>query len=386
MKCFLIDLILLLTLMAISTSVRAADIGFDEPAAGVVICKPGVANAHFFGDCVVLGPSRYHARMAEKGIRLPFERINADQPDSDLAYVPHLYGQVVNFKAPVFGSAEDAAKGSPRLYRLEGGFNYISYTYTEVLNDVRVYMIAPGVWMSANDVHRIGTPNFQGLEFRRTPGNPFGWILQSVETKRTPGFQTLDYTGKSVNRFDVVQAYDIQKVEEFNWYMIRPGEWIDQRMISLVFPKKAAPEGVDGNRWIDINLFEQTVAVYQNNRLVFATVISSGINPFWTRPGLFQIYQKLESTRMSGSFEPDRSDYYNLEDVPWTMYYDEARALHGAYWHTGYGFPRSHGCVNMSPGDAQWLFHWATEGDWVYVSDPSGQTPTDPSLYTAGGA
>ena len=104
------------------------------------------------------------------------------------------------------------------------------------------------------------------------------------------------------------------------------------------------------------------------------------------RPGLFAIYEKLDTTYMTGSFEADGSDRYYLEDVPWTMYFDEARALHGAYWHTGYGYPRSHGCVNLSPGDSQWLYNWAQIGDQVYVHDPSGLTPTDPSLYGSGGA
>ena len=89
---------------------------------------------------------------------------------------------------------------------------------------------------------------------------------------------------------------------------------------------------------------------------------------------------------MRGAFEADRSDAYYLEDVPWTMYYDKARALHGAYWHNGFGTPRSHGCVNMSVGDARWLYDWASEGDWVYVWDPSGETPTDPELFGDGGA
>lgn len=80
----------------------------------------------------------------------------------------------------------------------------------------------------------------------------------------------------------------------------------------------------------------------------------------------------------------DLSDFYYLDNVPWTMYFDQARALHGAYWRTRFGYPQSHGCVNLSLGDAHWLFNWATVGDWVYVHDPSGKTPTDPSLYGAG--
>jgi lipoprotein-anchoring transpeptidase ErfK/SrfK len=87
---------------------------------------------------------------------------------------------------------------------------------------------------------------------------------------------------------------------------------------------------------------------------------------------------------MQGATAEDRSDFYYLQDVPWTMYFDEARALHAAYWRTYFGYPASHGCVNLSPTDANWLFHWAEEGDYVWVHDPSGETPTDPDLYGPG--
>jgi lipoprotein-anchoring transpeptidase ErfK/SrfK len=146
------------------------------------------------------------------------------------------------------------------------------------------------------------------------------------------------------------------------------------------------PAGVTNGRWIEVNLYDQTVSVYDNSQLVFATMVATGVEPFYTQPGLFQIYSKKATETMSGAFEPDRSDYYYLQDVPWTMYYDQARALHAAYWRAWFGYEQSHGCVNLSLGDANWLFQWAKEGDWVYVWDPSGQTPTDPDYYGAGGA
>jgi lipoprotein-anchoring transpeptidase ErfK/SrfK len=148
-----------------------------------------------------------------------------------------------------------------------------------------------------------------------------------------------------------------------------------------VDPHTTAPPGVTGNRWIEVNLAEQTVTVYDNNRLIFATMASTGVDHFWTRPGLFQIQKKLEETTMANSVQ---DDFYYLEDVPWTMYFDEGRALHGAYWHNRFGYRFSHGCVNLSPGDAHWLFNWAHEGEYVYVYDPSGQTPTDPALFGTG--
>jgi lipoprotein-anchoring transpeptidase ErfK/SrfK len=68
------------------------------------------------------------------------------------------------------------------------------------------------------------------------------------------------------------------------------------------------------------------------------------------------------------------------------MYFDQARDMHGTYWHNRFGWPASRGCVNLSPGDANWLFQWAQEGDWVCVWHPTGKTPTDPSLYGDEGA
>jgi lipoprotein-anchoring transpeptidase ErfK/SrfK len=126
--------------------------------------------------------------------------------------------------------------------------------------------------------------------------------------------------------------------------------------------------------------------VYENGQLRFATLIATGVKPFYTRPGVFKIYKKKPLETMSGAFEADKSDFYYLEDVPWTMYFDEARALHGAYWRTLYGYNASHGCVNLSPGDSHWLYDWANEGDTVYVWDPTGETPTDPKYYGQGGA
>jgi hypothetical protein len=49
-----------------------------------------------------------------------------------------------------------------------------------------------------------------------------------------------------------------------------------------------------------------------------------------------------------------------VADVPWTMYYDHSFALHTAYWHEGFGDPRSHGCVNLAPRDARLRYPWSS--------------------------
>ena len=388
----LVASLIILSIIVTPHSASASDeVDGKNVLIGEVLCLPG--SIHLPGDdCTPLGPSAYTSRMANLGVTFPLRSVPGQVPDPSLTYVNIRYGEVVRQNARVYATLEDAVKKGEVIKKIDSPFSFISYTDEAVVDDKRYYMVEYGGWMTANDISRIGTPSlFQGRTFFHTPDRSFGWISFPIETKRSPGFTNDDYTGREVYRYQEVQIYATEIIEGIEWYMIGPDEWIPekrdwQRIIGRVMPNPVPPEGVDNGRWIEVNLNDQTVAVYDQNQLVFATLIASGIEPFWTKPGLFQIYQKFDATPMRGSFEADRSDAYYLEDVPWTMYYDKARALHGAYWHNGFGTPRSHGCVNMSVGDARWLYDWAGEGDWVYVWDPSGETPIDQDLYGDGGA
>jgi hypothetical protein len=281
---------------------------------------------------------------------------------------------------------ETAIAGKPVARYIQPGFTYVSYVDVQEVDGKKYYLIAPGEWMKSGDLAaNAAYSQFMGFTFTATPNRPFGWILQPTETRRDPGSNAA-FSGATFNRFDQIEVFDTQEVDGLIWYLIGPDRWVESREVALVFPRTQAPDGVDNGRWIEIDLDQQTVSAYDNGHMVYATLTSTGVPGFWTRPGLFQIFEKTETTPMSGAFEADRSDYYYLEDVPWTMYFDEARALHGAYWHTKFGYEQSHGCVNLSAGDSRWLFDWAEMGDWVYVWDASGETPEDPSLYGAGGA
>ena len=50
---------------------------------------------------------------------------------------------------------------------------------------------------------------------------------------------------------------------------------------------------------------------------------------------------------------------FDLPGIPWVSYFvTTGVAFHGTYWHNDYGTPRSHGCVNVSAANAQWLYRW----------------------------
>ena len=117
-------------------------------------------------------------------------------------------------------------------------------------------------------------------------------------------------------------------------------------------------------KWIDIDLSSQTLNAYEGNDLVYTTLVSSGTNDNPTVTGMFRIWLRFESQTMDGA----RLGYdYYLENVPFVMYFFEDYALHGAYWHNNFGYQMSHGCVNIPPSDAGWLYDWSAYGTVVNV-------------------
>jgi LysM repeat protein len=119
---------------------------------------------------------------------------------------------------------------------------------------------------------------------------------------------------------------------------------------------------VDGRRWIEISLSKQTLTAWQGDVAVLETSVSTGKASTPTVTGDFQIYAKYDSQHMTG-------DDYDLPGVPWVMYFYRDFAIHGAYWHSNFGYATSHGCVNMRIPEAEALYAWAAEGTEVVVSD-----------------
>ena len=345
----------------------------DETTSGAVVCEPGDYSLQTPTECLPLGPSLFISRIADLGLNIPPRPLPASSPDPTLSDLPYRYFKLDDDYVPIYGSPGETGPG---VQGFSPGFVYITYKDRVESNGV-YYLMENGGWIPGKGQRINELPKFQGLQFYATPRNSFGWTYDQIPIKLAPGYNAPD-TGNWLNVYDIVQIYDTQNVDGADWNMIGINQWVEARKVAQVIINTTPPEGVNNQRWIDVNLAEQTLAVYDSQELIFATVIASGLEPLWTRPGLFQIFQKKEAETMRNS---DLTDFYYLDNVPWTMYFDGARALHGAYWRTRFGYPQSHGCINLSVGDSHWLFNWAVEGDWVYVHDPSGLTPTDPALY-----
>jgi lipoprotein-anchoring transpeptidase ErfK/SrfK len=125
-------------------------------------------------------------------------------------------------------------------------------------------------------------------------------------------------------------------------------------------PKPSSADAGGSGRWIDVDLTHQMVYAYEGNTLVNSFVVSTGTWQHPTVTGQYHVYVKFRYKDMSGP------GYY-LPNVPFTMFFYQGYAIHGTYWHSNFGTPMSHGCVNLSIPDSEWVYNWASVGTLVNV-------------------
>lgn len=181
----------------------------------------------------------------------------------------------------------------------------------------------------------------------------------SIPTPATPFFYTVkpgDTLDQIAKRFGVETA-DLARTNHIaNINLI----YVDQHLLIDSVPVTPPPTPEKSGKHIVIVLSTQMAYAYDDGILIKEFLVGTGKPSTPTIQGEFYIYLKFEKTDMT-----DNETYY-IEDVPWTMYFKGDYGLHGAPWNPGL-YQTSHGCVNMTEVDAEWLFHWAPLGTPVLV-------------------
>jgi hypothetical protein len=140
-------------------------------------------------------------------------------------------------------------------------------------------------------------------------------------------------------------------------YRVGEGEWLRAADVRVAERTAPPPTTEPDERWIDIDLDRQLLVAYEGELPVYATLVSSGTKKTPTETGIFRVWIKFAETDMSGQMADEEA--YSVATVPWTQYYAKDLALHTSYWHDKFGLPRSHGCVNLAPADARFLYYWS---------------------------
>jgi hypothetical protein len=242
-----------------------------------------------------------------------------------------------------------------------------------------------GKWIPMRELVRFNVSSFAG-ELASEGALDFAWVKGDT----APVYAAPAPRGKPAGRrarWERVAWREERAAPNGGGAMVRVSEdgatapaWM--RGQDLAHPTLSSPPDEAGGasatqRWIDIDLGAQILVAYEGTKPVFATLVSTGRGANATQPGVHRIWVKLQTSDMENlADENDETDTdrFSIEDVPYVQYFDRGVALHGVFWHKDFGRPRSHGCVNLAPRDASWLFaftapHLPTGWDAVYPTD-----------------
>lgn len=205
---------------------------------------------------------------------------------------------------------------------------------------------------------------------------PIAWQKRAWYFSDAPGVLPADddWTNERlVGKYSMYYVYSAVQVGTDYWYLIGPGQWMKDEFVSVLqMPER--PEDVSGP-WVALDLQQQTLVAFMDETPVYTTLISAG---YWldTLEGLFQIYGRTLSMEMKGPPGANPPEYqFNTR---WAMFFNEHEALHSADFHNYFGINRTHGCVNLAPGDAEWVWNffdqsadeWHPSGTTFFVDNP----------------
>ncbi len=280
--------------------------------------------------------------------------------------VPGEYFVVDDAGVDLYKTRADAQAGQP-TGELAGRV-MIRNLETVWLDSLAYYRVDKG-YVPMSGVRALHPSDFAGVAITGAVRLPITWVVASAERNR----HVLDAPKKrgAQKRSERAKARSgvlIRSVERYQQVVVRASqqdfvdigddrhgsEWLPRNAIATA-AISTRPQGVtDAALWIDIDLSQQTLVLYRGDTPLFATLVSTGKKNHATPTGEFTIYAKAAVTAMTS--EAGERAQYDVSAVPWAMRFTKGIYLHAAYWHDGFGTKRSHGCVNLSPRDAHWLY------------------------------
>ncbi|GAB4453362.1 MAG: hypothetical protein OHK0041_17220 [Anaerolineales bacterium] len=229
-------------------------------------------------------------------------------------------------------------------YELEDG----GYVYSGSVQPVRTVLNEPQLIPLNGALGEVSVPYTDA----HSEANPESEVVYRLY------YETVHWAAASVVLPDGSIWYALLDDKYQQQYFVR-GEHI--RLIPDEELSPLSPSLSNREKRVEVRLEEQLVLAYESDRLVFATRAATGgrlrSGTYTTPVGEYITYHKRPTRHMAAG--DLASNGFDLPGVPWVIYIkDNGIALHGTYWHNDFGRPRSHGCINLTPQAAKWLYRW----------------------------
>ena len=249
-----------------------------------------------------------------------------------------------------------------------------------------------GEYVDPTTLKKMSGSRFRGVDLRDEHGPmlPFAFAVHADNPRKIILVRNAPLASAKVirrlSRRSVVEV--LETSEDHAFVRISETGWVARVDLRIVEERTPPADIAEDGRWIDVDLEQQLVVAYEGTEAVFATLASTGKGVNATPTGLFNITRKKRQTTMRS--DRSKKQTYSVA-VPWPVYFNEGFAFHSTYWHNGFGTPRSHGCVNLSPADAATIYrfvgpempagwsvvygHESQPGTAVHVRSGSGEEP-----------
>jgi hypothetical protein len=240
--------------------------------------------------------------------------------------------------------SEDEAAYNRVWYQLEEG----GYAYSGGIQPVRTILNQPQPIPTRGALGEVSVPY----------ADAFAEPDASAEFVYRLYYETVHWVMSAVDAADGSVWYRLldDKLEQYYY--------VPARHIRLIPPEELtplSPQVPSDAKRVEVRLSEQLLLAYENGQAVFATRVSTGgrrLSGTYTTPvGNFITNHKRPTRHMANG--DIASNGFDFPGVPWVLYITEGGiSFHGTYWHNDYGIPHSHGCINMTPQAAKWLYRW----------------------------
>ncbi|HET7545544.1 MAG TPA: L,D-transpeptidase family protein [Polyangiaceae bacterium] len=308
-------------------------------------------------------PARLDAALADAGVALPSAPETADpEPEKPWWQRDDMKDRMHELKLDQLSEDADAILAK----RMVSGF-YVAVDKTFRWNNRSWYKTTRGLVTPSDRFWQTSGSKFKGVELNGEWKLPLGFVFggnKSISSYSIDGDKIKP--AKTYEHFAPVQLTG--KEQEFHgtkYAETGDGSWVKRAQIRSTSPGTLPVDLKPNERWIDVNLSTQTLVAFEGDKAIYATLISSGKESkikdkdHRTPTGEWHIREKHITTTMDGDGTAAGDLPYSIEDVPYVMYFFRSYATHGAFWHSNFGTQMSHGCVNLSPLDAKYLFFFA---------------------------
>jgi len=261
-------------------------------------------------------------------------------------------------RAPVIGRPTDGPRAGE--FSRHNGISFVD----SLLWEGRRYNVAVDLRVMPADRFRpIKGSAFHGFRIPEDIKPPFA-IVKAKKAKKLRDDAGRLVADEPIEWRSVVSVTGKQRIQKGRFYdEVEGGGWVADDEVSRVEIAKKMPGWAnEGEKWLDINVTRQVLVAYEGTMPVYATLVSTGeaglddpAKTKATKRGIFRIHTKYVTATMDSRVVGEE---FELRDVPYVQYFTEGYALHAAYWHDGFGQPKSHGCINLAPEDARRLFFW----------------------------